>query len=232
MAGRGAAGAPVAGTGLAGSSGTGAPGAAAGGGAGQAAAGTGAAGSGVPGAAGSGAAGAAGSGVAGAAGTGAAGGNTPGTVTVEFTTVSYDGEYAPLNYGAVWFEKASMGFVKTAKRWAGAAHASDLVGWTKASGGWGSVFGGGGNMADMMDAMSSATLRTHQKHTVMWNMKDAQKQLVPDGDYVAVLEVTESRARDRAGPLLRIPFTKGPAAQMVDAPANESFTGVVLRYTP
>jgi hypothetical protein len=151
---------------------------------------------------------------------------------VEFTTVSYDGEYAPLNYGAVWFEKPDMGFIKTAKRWAGAAHATDLVAWTKASGGWGSAFGGGGNMADKMDAMSSATLRTHQKHTVMWNMKDAQMQLLPDGDYVAVVELTESRARDRAGPLLRIPFKKGPAAQMVDVPGNESFTGVVLRYTP
>ncbi len=160
------------------------------------------------------------------------GGSTMGTVTVQFTTVSYDGEYAPLNYGAVWFEDGSGKFLKTAKRWAGTVHASDLVGWTKASGGWGSIFGGGGNAADMMDAMSSATIRTHQMHTVTWNMMDAQKQLVPDGEYVAKIEMTESRARDRAGPLLEIKFTKGAMPQMVEVPNNASFTGVMLRYMP
>jgi len=165
------------------------------------------------------------------AGTGGASGSTPGTVTVEFTTVSYGGEYAPLNYGAVWFEEDGGEFVKTAKRWAGALHATDLVGWTEASGGWGSIFGGG-NMADQMDAVSSATIRTHQAHTVMWNMKDAEGQLVPDGPYVAVLEMSESRARDRAGPVIRIPFMKGPSPQTANQPAQEGFTGAMLRYEP
>jgi hypothetical protein len=177
------------------------------------------------------AAGAGGSAPSGAAGMGMTG-NTMGTLTVQFTTVSYDGEYAPLNYGAVWFEDASGKFIKTAKRWAGAAHATDLVTWTKASGGWGSLFGGGGNAADMMDAMSSATIRTHQMHTVTWNMMDAQKQLVPDGDYVAKIEMSESRARDRAGPVVEIKFKKGPMPQMVDVPNKEGFMGVTLRYMP
>ena len=110
-------------------------------------------------------------------------------------------------------------------------HASDLVGWTKASGGWGSVFGGG-NTADMMDAMSSATIRTHQMHTVTWNMMNAEQQLVPDGEYVAKLEMTESRARDRAGPVVEIKFTKGAMPQMVEGANQASFTGIVLRYTP
>jgi len=164
----------------------------------------------------------------GAAGSGA---STAGSVTVEFTTVSYGGEYAPLNYGAVWFEGSNKTFIKTATRWAGVVHATDLATWTAASGGWGSLFGGG-NMADQMDAMSSATLRTHQKHTVTWNMKDTQKQVVPNGDYVAVLEVTEDRALIRSGPVARIPFTKGPDPQTVNVPDDKSFTGVVLHYTP
>jgi hypothetical protein len=175
-------------------------------------------------------AGAAGGGGQPAAG-GTTGGNTPGSVTIAFTTVSYGGEYAPLNYGAVWFEDASGEFIKTAKRWAGTVHASDLVAWTEASGGWGSIFGGG-NMADMMDAVSSATIRTHQMHTVTWNMMDADKQLVPDGPYVAVIEMSESRARDRAGPLVRIEFTKGPSPQTVEPAAMESFTGIKLTYEP
>jgi hypothetical protein len=152
-------------------------------------------------------------------------------VTIEFTTATYGGRYAPANYGAVWFETPSGMFIKTAKRWAGTIHAGDLATWTAASGGWGSIFGGG-NMADMMDAMSSATLRTHQSHVVMWNLKDVNKQLLPDGEYVAVVEMTEDRAADRKGPVARIRFTKGPNPQMVEAPAVETITGIVLRYMP
>jgi hypothetical protein len=170
-------------------------------------------------------------GTTGTAGAGAAGtgGTAAGTLTVQFTTVTYGGEYAPLNYGAVWFEKADGTFIKTAKQWAGALHATDLVAWTEASGGW-SIFGG--NAEDMMDAMSSATIRTHQMHTVTWDMKDLDEQLVPDGPYVAVLEMSESRARDRMGPLLRIPFTKGPSPQSASPQAQEGFTGVMLSYEP
>ena len=152
-------------------------------------------------------------------------------MTVEFKTATYGGRYAPSNYGAVWFEKADGTFIKTAKRWAGTVHATDLATWTAASGGWGTIFGGG-NMADMMDAMSSATLRAHQSHTVTWNMMGTDKQVVPNGEYVAVVEMTEDRAADRAGPVVRIPFTKGPNPQMIEAPAVETITGVVLRYQP
>jgi len=182
-------------------------------------------------AAGSGASGAAAAGTTGASGAPAAnGGNTMGEVTVTFTTATYGGQYAPLNYGAVWFEKPDGTFIKTSKRWAGTIHAGDLAAWTKASGGWGSAFGGGS--PDQMDALSSATLRTHQMHSVTWNLKDVDKNLIPDGDYVALVEVTESRARDRAGPLLKIPFTKGPNPQNVDVPDAPSFTGVTLRFQP
>jgi hypothetical protein len=87
-------------------------------------------------------------------------------------------------------------------------------------------------MADQMDAMSSATLREHQAHMVTWNMMDAQMALVPDGDYVAVVEMTESRGRDDEGRLLRIPFKKGPAPQTVDVPDEASFTGIGLSFAP
>jgi hypothetical protein len=207
--GGGESGAPTAGTGSAGMD----------------AAGTG----GVAGSAMAGTGGVAGSmGMAGASG---AGGTAAGTVTVTFTTVSYGGEYAPGNYGALWFEKADGTFIKTAKRWAGAAHATDLVGWTMASGGWGSIFFPT-NMADQMDAVSSATIRAHQMHSVTWNMMDATPALVPDGELVAVLEMSESRARDRNGPLLKIPFTKGASPAMAMPPDQEGFSGVSLSYQP
>ena len=190
------------------------------------------AGAGTAGAAGSPSTAGASAGTAGAAGAANSGGKTTGSVMVTFTTVSYDGEYAPLNYGAVWFETGDGKFVKTAKRWAGTVHASDLAKWTEASGGWGSPFGGGGNMADQMDAMSSATLRMHQTHMVTWNALGIDKQLAADGEYVAVLEMTESRARDNEGKVLRIPFTKGPMPATVMVPDDASFKGITLTYTP
>jgi hypothetical protein len=227
--GKGSAGMSTGGTGGSGTTGSGGSGAG-----GAASAGTGgSAGAGSGGAGGMGSGGAtAGSGGAAAGTGGATGGNTPGTVSVEFTTVSYGGEYAPKNYVAVWFESSGGDFIKTAARWAGAAHATDLPNWTEASGGWGSPFLGGGNMADMMDAMSSATLQMHGAHTVMWNMKDADMMLVADGEYQAVIEMTEDRARANSAVVLRIPFTKGPAPETVDVPDEDSLTGIVLKYTP
>jgi hypothetical protein len=65
----------------------------------------------------------------------------------------------------------------------------------------------------------------------MWNMKDADKMVVPDGDYVAVVELTEDRAAT-PGPVLRIPFTKGTEPQMIDPPDEMSFAGISLTYQP
>jgi hypothetical protein len=187
----------------------------------------------VTGAAGGGAGAPATMAAAGASGGAAAmsAGPSMGTLTFKFTTKSYGGFYGPLNYVAVWFESKDGKFIKTVARWAGAAHASDLSAWTKASGGWGGLFGGMGNTADMMDAMSSATLRQHQAHSVMWNMKGTDKMVVPDGDYVAVVEVTEDRGTS-PGPVLRVPFKKGPEPQMVDPADEMAFTGISLSYQP
>ena len=159
----------------------------------------------------------------------ASSGPSMGTVTISFATESYGGFYAPRNYGAVWFETPDGQFIKTAKRWAG-RHAGDLSTWTSASGGWPSLLGGG-NMADMADAVSTATLNSHEMHTVMWEAKGADSMLVPDGEYVAVVEVTEDRAAT-PGPVLRVPFTKGPEPQMVDVPDETSFKGITLSWAP
>lgn len=160
------------------------------------------------------------------------GGGTPGTLSVDFTTISYGGQYAPKNYVAVWIEDGNGTFVKTLSRSAGDNHASDLVAWTAASGGWGSIFFPGGNEADKVDAVSTATLNAHQAHVVPWNLEDAGQQVVADGAYVAVVEMSEDEAATRSGPIMRIDFTKGPQAQTVERPDDASFSGTVVRYTP
>jgi hypothetical protein len=151
-----------------------------------------------------------------------------GTLTVDFKTVNQGGTYAPRNVGAVWIETASGTFVKTLERW-GNIRANHLTRWNMASGGWGSIFGGG-NTADMMDAVSRATLRSHEMHHVMWNMKDSKGQLVPDGMYNVVVECTEDNFRPGAN--ASVAFMKGAAPQMVTVPDKAPWSGFSLTYQP
>jgi len=163
---------------------------------------------------------------------GDAGAEAAGSLTVEFTTISYGGEYAPRNYGAVWIEDSSGMFVKTMQRWAADIHAGDLAAWTTVSGGWGFELLGWNNPGDMVDAVSTATLLTHESHTVSWNLKDDNQQVVPDGSYFLVVEMTESRAADVHGPVMKVEFTKGPEPQTIERPTDEAFEDVLVSYEP
>jgi hypothetical protein len=151
-----------------------------------------------------------------------------GTLTIDFKSVTSGGNYAPRNVGAVWVETGAGMFVKTIERWAG-IRANHLTAWNAASGGWGSIFGGG-NTADMMDAVSRATLRSHEMHHAMWNMKDSTGKVVADGMYNLVIECTEDNRR--AAPVAKVAFMKGPAPQMVTAPDKSPYTSLVLHYQP
>ncbi|HET6339766.1 MAG TPA: DUF2271 domain-containing protein [Polyangiales bacterium] len=153
---------------------------------------------------------------------------TQGTLTIDFKSVTSGGNYAPRNVGAVWIETAAGMFVKTIERWAG-IRANHLTAWNAASSGWGSIFGGG-NTADMLDAVSRATLRSHEMHQTMWNMKDSTGKVVADGMYNLVIECTEDNRR--AGPVAKVAFMKSPTPQMVTAPDKAPYTGLVLNYQP
>jgi hypothetical protein len=162
------------------------------------------------------------------AGAPAAPGGSTGTLTIDFKSVNQGGRYAPRNVGAVWIETSSGMFVKTLERWAG-IRANHLTRWAMASGGWGSIFGGG-NTADQMDAVSRATLRAHEAHRLTWDLQDAGGKLVPDGSYNVVIEVTEDNFV--AGAFAAVAFQKGPAPQMVMAPDKAPYSGLVIRYQP
>jgi hypothetical protein len=173
-------------------------------------------------------AGMAGTGAAATAGAGATTGDHAGTLTIDFKTVTQGGQYAPQNVGAVWIETASGMFVKTVERW-GSIRASHLTRWTMASGGWGSIFGGG-NSADQMDAVSKATLRSHGAHHDTWDMKDTTGKVVADGKYQVVIEVTEDNFR--AGASAEVPFDKGAMPVMINAPDMAPWAGLTLSYQP
>jgi hypothetical protein len=136
----------------------------------------------------------------------------PGTLTVSFMSLGPGGRYAPRNCGAVWIEDASGKFVKTIERWT-AIRERYLENWSMASGGWGfSIFGGStGDNPDQVDVVSAGTLSRHQMHMSSWNMKNADGEVVPDGMYTVVVEVSEGTSG-----VGRVEFVKGPMAQMLD----------------
>jgi hypothetical protein len=162
---------------------------------------------------------------------GSGGASTPGTLTLDFMSVGNDGEYAPRNVGAVWVETASGQFVKTLKRWAG-IRAGHLTQWTEASGGWGGgfFFASGGGSPDELDAITAATLRTHQTHSISWDMQDPAGMVVPDGSYRIVIEVTESERE--ASVSEAIDLEKGATPVSLSLPSGASFSGLTLRYEP
>ena len=149
----------------------------------------------------------------------------PGMLSVEFTSVGPGGRYAPRNCGAVWIEDEGGNFVKTIERWT-AIRDRYLENWTRASGGWGfSFFGNTSDNPDQVDVVTAGTLSRHQMHMSTWNMKNVDGEVVPDGNYTVVVEVTEGSSG-----VGRVDFVKGPMDQMLtgDSPV---FNNMKVTYT-
>ncbi len=146
---------------------------------------------------------------------------TSGTVVFRVTTVSYGGKYGDKNIGAIWVEDAQNRFVKTLAVW-GSKRIRHLIKWQAASGG------------NKVDAVTSATLRSHRSHEVTWDCTDAQGNLVPDGPYQIFVEFTEdnsSKSGHPPGKWTSVSFTKGPSNQTVNPPDQTYFKSMSLVYT-
>jgi len=147
---------------------------------------------------------------------------TAGTVTFKVRTEPFGGKYSPKNIGAVWVENAQGQFVKTLTVWA-KKRIAHLIKWQAASGG------------NTVDAVTSATVRSHQTHTATWNCTDVNGTVVPDGAYKIFVEFTEdnsSKAGKPPGKWTVLEFTKGGSSQTL-TPADETyFKDMELVYTP
>ncbi|MDH5673116.1 MAG: DUF2271 domain-containing protein [Myxococcales bacterium] len=150
-----------------------------------------------------------------------------GTLTISFTTVDLRGRYAPRNIGAVWVATGSGSFVKTLERWAG-VRANHLSKWNAASGGWSSFFGFGAT-DDELDAVSRATLTSHQMHSLTWDMVGNDGAVVPDGSYKVMVEMTDNETGSAVG---EVAFDKGPGAVNLSGQTSAAFTGFNLDYQP
>lgn len=151
----------------------------------------------------------------------------PGTSTsgcslaVSLTTATNGGRYNPRNIGAIWIANGSGRFVKTLAAWA-RTRIGHLTQWT-------SVSSAAGLNRNTVDAVTGATLSTHQVHNVTWNCKDTTGAVVPDGPYLLGFEMTDNNS---TGPNRTVSFTKGPMPFQTTAPDSTTFKSISLRFTP
>lgn len=105
------------------------------------------------------------------------------TLSIEVTTSSAGGRYAPRNIGAIWISDASGRFVKTLSIWA-EKRAKYLTRWNQAT-------SAALTPGDRTDAISGATKTSHGVRSAGWNCKDRSGQLQSDGMYKVCFELTD-----------------------------------------
>ena len=145
----------------------------------------------------------------------AARGSAPaGGVSLSFTTRPLAGRYSPRHVLAVWVTDSGGRFVKTLEVMAG-RQKRRLQGWM------------GSSKGNEVDAVTGATLNSHQKVAVTWNGTDAAGKRVPDGAYRINVEYTESNAPGTATP---IDVALGPAATPAKPHTVGNLTDVTVDY--
>lgn len=148
-------------------------------------------------------------------------GSTDGTVTFTVLTVSNGATYSPKNVLAIWVKDSNGDFVISRKVMAN-VRKQHLVKWNASSGG------------NVVNATTGATLPNHQTHTVAWDCRDVNGNLVPDGTYEIWVEYTSRNSANGGdpGPSTKVVFTKGVDVVSLN-PADETyFKNMSLTYTP
>ncbi len=140
---------------------------------------------------------------------------TEGEMTFIVRTVTVNGNFSPKHVLAIWVED-SDGFVLSRKLRA-VKRKQYLYTWNTQSGG------------NVVDAVTGETLLSHQTHTVTWDCKDANGNLVPDGDYTVYVEFTEAHEQ---GPLRGIAFTKGTESVSLTPVEDANFKDLALSFAP
>ena len=146
---------------------------------------------------------------------------TDGTVTFSVLTVTNGAAYSPKNVLAIWVKDAQGNFIISRKVMA-ANRKQHLVKWVASSGN------------NSVNATTGATLPNHQTHTVTWDCRDLNGNLVPDGAYEIWVEFTErnSAGGGAAGPSTKVSFTKGLDVVSLSPPDEAYFKNMSLSYSP
>jgi hypothetical protein len=160
-------------------------------------------------------------GMAGTSSGGAGGSSGMCSLSVSVLTVTDNGSYSPRNVGAIWITKSDDTFVKTLAVWA-RTRISRLTLWNSST--------SSANLdGNTVDAITGATLSSHQTHNVTWNCTDTNRKPVPDGAYRVYFEMTD---KNSSGPHYSVDFMKGPAPFMTSPPDQSNFKNIKLVFTP
>lgn len=131
---------------------------------------------------------------------------------IRVRTSPIGGRFAPRNVGAIWIEDWSGSFVKTVARW-GKTRAKWLLRFNASA------------HENVVDAITGATLLSHEAHDVTWNLTDVSHCEIAAGDYQVVMEHTD---RDGAGVSLAIPFHKDQSTFAITSPETLYFHDIAL----
>lgn len=142
---------------------------------------------------------------------------TAGSLSVNATTSSYNGQYAPHHVVAIWVQSSSGTFVKTLLAKA-AVRKTYLSNWLKAS-----------SNGNTTDAITGATLNTHGVLTCIWNGMDINGNIVGDGDYNLCIEFTENNG---TGKFAKFAFTKGATTDTKTPTATSNISNLSIKWTP
>lgn len=137
---------------------------------------------------------------------------------VSFSTTPGSGRYEPAHVLAVWVESEAGEFQRTLHVW-GSRRRSHLVEWRSVH-----------PSSEVLDGISSATLRSHAEQEVTWDLYDTDAALIPDGTYVLRFEFADSNSgsSNQEG---SFEFTKGPAGFDMTSSAGH-YTDVRIVYMP
>ena len=142
---------------------------------------------------------------------------TAGTLTVNTTTATYNGDYGPAHVVAIWIENSSGSFVKSLL--VNAAERKEyLTNWFKAT-----------STGNTVDAQTGATINTHGAKNCTWNGKDASGNVVNDGTYKVCMEFTENNG---TGKFASFTFTKSTVADDQAPGAKNGFSNISLKWAP
>jgi hypothetical protein len=138
------------------------------------------------------------------------------TLSFQVTTVTFGGNYAPRNVGAIWVSDMNDRFIKSLTVW-GQKRRSHLVTWENASRG------------STVDAVTSATAGSHGTRMGKWNCTGLDEQPVPDGNYRINVEFTERNSEGKV--MTPLSFVKSPAPVSAMPADQANFKAVRLQVT-
>jgi flagellar hook assembly protein FlgD len=146
---------------------------------------------------------------------------TEGALTFTVKTISYGSGYSPKHVLSIWIKDSLGNFVVSNKVMA-ASRKKHLVKWVASSNN------------NVTTAITGATLPNHQTHSINWDGKNANGQMMQDGLYQVWVEYTSqnSATSSPAGPYMSVQFHKGPISDH-QAPQNQTyFENILLDWIP